>query len=296
MKTSTSRTSNRRAPKRGRVAPKLVPVSTVTQARGHMFAPTKAHGESAHGKLRRVHRDILDYLIRFGNPVRTDKGNVIATVPVAGYFSARGKSDGTKSRQTLEERVTEIVETAVKAGELAPGKDRIIEPILSKAIFRTDKNDQCVLVAWFGDEYLNLVANETHINSDRLVLAVLKIKHDVTAMVVRWLLSHARYQRHALDELIYAVGVPRAAAERTMRKYRAQILDESAYLEQAFGITVVALRDGRTGLDAPRNQAVWFIDPVKFRTAPKANNGTKTQPKIANRHENPTPRHENPAA
>ncbi len=295
MKTSSSRTSKRCKPK---TKPRIVPVSTVTQSRAPkgtapMFAATwglkeKLPEASTIGRLRRIHRDILDYLIAFGKPTRTNKGNVMATFETSRFFAAKGKANGKKSREWLRKRLKEIASTPVEVTRYTPGEAivqrDIIEPILQRVEIVHAKSGKITAVVWFGPEYLRYVANEMHVNSEKLVLATLRLKHDVTAMIVRWLLSHSVNQRHGLDELIYAVGVPKTAAERTMRKHRSQVLEESCALESGFGITVVELADGRTGLDYPRLQAVWFIDPVKAAAREAA---AAQPPKTQQRHDIP---------
>jgi hypothetical protein len=167
---------------------------------------------------------------------------------------------------------------------------------------RTSRADACLMVVWFGEEYLKFVADDMHVNLERLVLAVLKIKHDITAMVVRWLLSHAKDKRHATTS-----SMP-SALRRRRRSGRCATTGRGSWMNQPSWNASSASpssgsRTGEPGWTTRGTQAVWFIDPAKWaakQRVARVNNGTKIQgcgPEIHEiRHDNPLRRLENPAA
>ena len=235
------------------------PVTTVTQSRAAIFAPTKLPTTTAaivvvttpwatatlkKVQLTQIHRDILDVLFTHFVPhYRRDGSCVFVFAPYAlmRHLGHRGGVNLEWLREKFED--LRIVELTIRSTAYTT----------STGIVRKHRrrNDGSQYVVIFESEYLTFFRRDLAVHSEALTDRILALRSGASKALVRFLLTHSKWNKPLSITVDY---LGHLQSKRAKQRAMAAIRSEGSALEQHFGIRII---DERT-VAYEKHRLVWF--------------------------------------
>jgi hypothetical protein len=237
-------------------------VTTVTQARSAIFAPTLrptmdkavvvvetpwAKATISRVQLTQVHRDILDVLFTHCNPqVRADGSCAFVFHP---HALLKHMHETGNNVAWLREKLDNLKDAGL---EVVWPKYTVRTSILRKHAWTKDESQYAVVLE---SEYMQFFVKDVRVHSDGLTDAILSLEHAPTKALVRFVISHKSWNR-SVEDTLDAIGY--VGGERSRRRAKEKIASEGDALLREFGIAVTggAVRYKKHG-------KVWFERPVR---------------------------------
>lgn len=236
------------------------PVTTATQCRSAIFAPTLrptadaatvvvetawARATISRVRLTQVHRDILDVLFTHFEPHYREDGSCAFLFHP---YALLKKLHVTGNNTTWLRSKFDDLEIA--GLEVRTPTYTVRTSIVRKHAWTADARQYAVVLE---TEYMGFFQRDLHVHSEKLTDKIIALRHAPTKALVRFMISHMSWNRSIVDTL-GAIGY--TGGERNRRIAVAKITSEAAVLARDFGIHV---RDGR--VTYTKHGEVWFENP-----------------------------------
>jgi len=186
-------------------------------------------------RLTQIHRDILDIILFFGDTTLENKikENVpIRTFTLYKVLKMLEHKNPTKNVKWLKNKIDDLTNATITI------KEKNIGDELSFHIIRVAKYSK-KLGSYFlviEDLYLSFFENKISINYKELLPKILKLKHAITKMTIRYLLTHSSGIKINIDKLLEKIGV--IGRTRNFEIQRGKLLEELEEIGKDFNISL----------------------------------------------------------